>query len=268
MSLWSWEEIQEARKEFARDFKNFFVFDIETVKDNHMFNTIADEKEVERDQNGEFLSIPFHKVVSISYMIIKNSEVKEFRSIVSENEQILLQTFWKKFSEAHSFKTENRKRSISIFPVLITVNGKDFDIPVIKARTLKYVSAFEENQLIKKFISIFLDKFNRWEDGYPRYTNRYTLFHIDIPVDIFGRKISLKNLCYLCSIPVKQEGKGESVEDYYNDGELLKIAKYCAEDVKATAMLFSYINSHLLFNTYPFPDFDMIKQLEPEIEEK
>jgi len=266
--MWNWEKIVSKREEYTKNFKNFLVFDIETVKDTLMFEKVANEKERKKDEEGEFLSIPFHRVVSISYMIIKNGSIVEYKSYVSENEEILLLKFWEKFTISHDFKTENGKKFIKNFPVLITVNGKDFDMPVIKARTLKYVSSLDNNNQIKKFISIFLDKFDKWEDNYPRYTNKYTPFHIDIPVDIFGKKMSLKNLCYLCSIPVKQEGEGEKVEDYFNDKNLKKIAKYCSEDVKATAMLFSYINTHLLLNAYPFPDINTIENKEPEIIEE
>ncbi len=266
--MWSWDSIIEQRKRYTKSFKNFLVFDIETVKDSKMFQEIANEKEKQKDEDGEFLSIPFHRVVSLSYMIIKNGEVIEFKSFSSKNEEFLLQKFWEKFTNSHNFLTQNGKKFITSFPVLITINGKDFDMPVIKARTLKYVSSLDHNDTIKKFISIFLDKFDKWEDNYPRYTNKYTPFHIDIPVDILGKKMSLKNLCYLCSIPVKQEGEGSKVEEYFNDGNLEKIAKYCGEDVKATAMLFSYINTHFLLNAYPFPSLETLENLEPEIIEE
>lgn len=257
--MWSWDDILEERNKHLSRFSNFIVFDIETIPDKQMLEEIGNDGEKEKHQNGEFLPIPFHKIVSISYLIIKNGDIKIFKSFVSEKEQFLINNFWDGFRQAYT----GRNGYIEIFPVLITINGKDFDIPVINARSLRYIENIDETY--KKYISIFLDKFDKWEDKYPRYTNRYTLYHIDIPLDIFGKKMSLKNLCYLCNIPVKQEGDGSKVEDYFNNGDLEKIARYCSEDVKATAMLFSYINEHFLSSMYPFPSIDDIQDFEPEI---
>ncbi len=259
MEGWSKKDIIARRKSFFEKYKNFFVFDIETVKDESMFDNIANDKEKERDSNGEFLSVPFHKIVAISFMIVKDGNIETFESFSSQNEFTLLNYFWNNYKKAHSF-SQNRSK-ITRFPVLVSVNGKDFDMPVIKLRSLKYPDKIQE----RFFMSIYMDRFDRWEDNYPRYTNRYTPYHIDIPVDIFGRKISLKNLCYLCGIPVKQEGEGGLVQEYYQDGDLEKIAKYCAEDVKATALLFSYINRYLLDCVYNFPDFEEILKINPEV---
>jgi len=258
-TLWSWDRIQGCRKENFQKFKNFFVFDIETVPDLTMLEKIGNKEEKEKNENGEFLQTPFHKVVCLSYMIIKEKSIKEFTSLVSEDESFLLNIFWEKFKEAHS-KTEDGK-SITSFPVIITVNGKDFDIPVIQTRSLQYVDKIK----FKPYISIMLDKFDKWEKQYPQYTHRYTSYHVDIPLDIFGKKMSLKNLCYLCGIPVKQEGDGAKVKEYFDNGDFEKIAKYCGEDVKATAMLFSYINNHFLFNQYFFPSIEDIKDMKLNI---
>ena len=259
--MWSWDEIVKRRKSFARRFQNFFIFDIETIKDNKMLQDIGEEKDFEKVENGEFLHFPFHKIVALSYMIIKNREIKEFKSISSEREDFIINIFWQKFKDAHQIEKNGSNGYIKNFPVLITINGKSFDIPAIKVRTLKHINSIDN----KAFISIFMDRFDKWENEYPSYTNRYSVYHIDIPVDIFGSKISLKKLAYLCNIPVKQEGDGKEVEDYYNEGDFERIARYCAEDVKATALLFSFINENLFLNTYNFPSFGEIKSVKEEI---
>ncbi len=258
MEGWGWDDIKKRRERFTERFRNFFIFDIETVKDSDMFSEIADEKEIEREENGEFLSLPFNRVVSVSYMSVKDGNVERFEAISSEDESELLNHFWTAFRDSHS-KNENNK--IEVFPVLITINGKDFDVPVIKLRSLKHIPSIK----FSTYISIFMDRFDRWEDGYPRYSDRFSKYHIDIPVDLFGKKVSLKNLCYLCGIPVKQEGSGEKVQEFFQNGELEKIARYCAEDVKATALLFSYINENFLFKQYIFPSITQIEVLEPTI---
>jgi hypothetical protein len=261
--MWSWDDIRKQRKTYTQRFKNFFIFDIETVKDNQMLQEIGEEKDFEKAENGEFLHFPFHKIVAFSYIIVKNREIIEYKSFFSNNEGFIINKFWEKFKDSHEIETQNKSRCITHFPVLITINGKNFDIPTIKVRTLKNIHSIESKN--KAFISIFLDKFDKWEDKYPKYTNKYTVYHIDIPIDIFGNKISLKKLAYLCNIPVKQEGDGKEVEDYYNRGDFEKIARYCGEDAKATALLFSFINEHLLYNTYNFPLFEEINSITGEI---
>ncbi len=264
MIIWNKEEIDRRRGEFIKNFKNFLVFDIETVKDVQMFEEIADEKERERDKNGEFLSIPFHKVVAVSYLLVKDGKIERFFSVSSDDEALVLNEFWEGFRNGHTLnRNENNKLGIEYFPVLISVNGKDFDMPVLKVRSLMHINSLSEKS--RFYISLYMNKFDKWEKDYPQYTSRYTNFHIDIPIDIFGRKMSLKNLSYMCSIPVKEEGDGSKVEDYYKNGDYKKIAKYCAEDVKATAMLFSYINHHIFQDLYPFSSFEDIAFIDPEL---
>ncbi len=261
--MWSWDFITQKRNNFTQKFENFLVLDIETVTDKNMLENIGEEKDLEKLENGEFVHFPFHKIVALSCMIIKNKNVETFKTFASNNESFLIKSFWENFQKAHEIIKKENKPMIKHFPVLITINGKSFDIPTIKVRTLKHIK--ELDNTYKKFISIFLDKFDKWEQEYPRYTNRNTFYHIDIPIDIFGNKISLKKLAYLCNIPVKQEGDGTKVEEFYNKNDLERIARYCQEDVKATALLFAYINEHLLFNTYKFPNFEKLKGIQGDI---
>ncbi len=258
---WSYENIKKGRREYTKRFRNFFILDIETVIDEDMFQEVADDKEKESLSNGDFLPLPFHRVVAVSFMIIKNKKIEEFRSYCSKNEAQLLNNFWNGFKKAHSIEERENRRVLSVFPVLISINGKYFDLPVLKLRSLKHIHLIKD----RFFISVYFDRFDKWEKEYPQYTNKYTLFHIDIPADIFGKKVSLKKLCYLCGIPVKQEGDGASVDGFFKHGDFEKIAKYCGEDVKATAMLFSYINKYLLFDMYDFPDIQEIGEIQPEI---
>ncbi len=271
---WSINEIQRRREGFYQRFENFLVLDIETVIDEEMFNKIADEKEKEKRENGEFLPNPFHRIVAFSFLLVKNRTLNMFYSYASEDEKQLVSFFWRSFRKAHSIQPDkDTENKIKKFPVLITVNGKDFDLPVIKLRTLKYIKDIDDKENydlkdlnIKQFISIYMDRFDRFEDTYPRYTNRFSLYHIDLAIDIFGgKKVSLKKMCYLCGIPVKQEGEGNIVEDIFKEGNLEQIARYCAEDVKATAMLFAYLNENLFDGKYKFISFDQLEEVNPKI---
>ena len=255
---WTQERIKKYRKEYHSKYKNFFVFDIETVPDEEMLISIGTEEEKEKFNKDEFLPIPFHRIVAVSVMTIKDREIYSLKSISSTDEMALLNIFWEEFKNAHT-KDQN-SNGISDFPVIITVNGKDFDVPVVKSRSLKYVHQIKYSF----YISIILDKFDKFEDRYPRYTNKYSLYHIDIPLDLFGKKMSLKNLCYLCNIPVKIEGDGKKVKNYFKDGDLERISRYCLEDTKATAQLFAYINHYFLFDTYKFPTVEEIDSIQGE----
>ncbi|WP_457622502.1 hypothetical protein [Persephonella sp.] len=266
---WNWDMIRKKRKDSFEKLKNFFIFDIETVKDISMFEETADEKEIKRELDGEFLPIPFHRIVCVGTMIIKDKEILSFETLSTENEKEALKFFWNSYKRSFNLVKEidpndgKLKKHISAFPVLISVNGKSFDIPTILVRTLKYIPELDED--LRKFVSIHLDRFDAWEKEFPKYSHRYTKFHIDIPEDIFGRKISLKKLCYLCGIPVKQEGDGKEVQEMFLNGNLKKIGDYCSEDVLATAKLFSYINQHLLYGTYFFPEVDIFDNIEPVV---
>ena len=259
--MWSWSKITERRIKYLSRFRNFLVFDIETVPDEEMLFAVGDEKEIEKFHNNEFLQEPFHRIVAVSLMIIKNKEIIQFFSVSSRDETVLLNTFWNGFKKAHTFtNADNNNIAIKSFPVLISINGKSFDMPVINSRSLKYVNQISN----RKFISIFLDNFDRYENDYPNYTNRYSSYHIDIPIDFFGRKMSLKNLCYLSSILAKQEGEGKEVKNYFKNGDLERISRYCLEDVKATAKLFAYINDFFLFRAYQFPTVEEIDSIQGE----
>ena len=95
------------------------------------------------------------------------------------------------------------------------------------------------------FIDDLRQELDKWEKEKANYTNRYSKYNIDL-IEMLGcrRKHNLNAMCSLCGIPVKNEGKGNEVLTYYQNGDFEKIAKYCAEDVKATYLL--YLNYLLL----------------------
>ncbi len=230
---------------------SFLVFDIETVKDIPMIEEVAKEEQKKKIlEDGEFPPLHFHKVVAISVLTYDGRETF-FKSWCYKDEEKVLNVFWRAFLRLGH-------------PKLVTFNGKSFDLPVLILRSLQFPSMLEKEEVEKAF-KILTDKSDKWEDNQPNYLNRYTKYHIDL-VELFGiyRKYSLKAICYLCNIPVKTEGEGNKVEEMFVNGKLKEIAKYCAEDVKATALLFSYLNKHI-FKTDDFLDFEEIQKLEAEI---
>ena len=230
---------------------SFLVFDIETIKDIPMIEAIADEELKKKlIEDGEFPAPHFHRVVSISVLTYDGKE-SLFKSWCYSDEEKVLNFFWRAFSKLHQ-------------PKLVTFNGKGFDLPVLILRSLQFPSMLETKEVDRTF-RILTDASDKWENNQPNYLNRYTKYHIDL-IELFGlyRRFSLKAICYLCNIPVKTEGEGNKVEQMFYDGKFEDIARYCAEDVKATALLFSYLNKHI-FKNNDFLDFEEIQKLEPEI---
>lgn len=230
---------------------SFLVFDIETVKDVPMIEELAnDEQKKKLLEDGEFPPLHFHKVVSVS-VLAYNGKNTVFRGWCYENEKDVIKFFWKAFSKLKQ-------------PKLITFNGKGFDLPVLILRSLQFPEMLEYEEVGNAF-KILTDSSDKWEDKKPNYFHKYTKYHIDL-IELFGiyRKFSLKALCYLCNIPVKTEGEGNKVEQMFYDGKFEEIARYCAEDVKATALLLSYLNKYI-FKNNDFLDFEFLQNLQPEI---
>ncbi len=230
---------------------SFLVFDIETIKDIPMIKEIADEElQKKLFDDGEFPPLHFHKVVAISVLTYDGKNTL-FKSWCYPDEERVLNFFWKAFSRLEH-------------PKLVSFNGKSFDLPVLILRSLQFPSMLEQKEVDSTF-KILTDSSDKWENNQPNYLNRYTRYHIDL-MELFGiyRKYSLKAICYLCNIPVKTEGEGNKVEEMFLNGDFEGIARYCAEDVKATALLFSYLNKHI-FKNNQFLDFEEIQNLDPQI---
>ncbi len=216
--------------------KSFLIFDIETILDNEMVQETASDKVKENIKEGKFPPVQFHKVVSISVMSIYENKDIKFASWCFDDEKKVLEKFWKGFL---AFNQRNQNSH----PAFISFNGKNFDIPVLILRSLQFPDMLEG---LGEVFSFLTDDSDQWEREKPNYFNRYTKYHIDL-IELFGtfRTLSLKTVCYLCGIPVKEEAEGNKVEQLFHDGNYEKIAKYCAEDVKATALLYAYLNKYI-----------------------
>ncbi len=253
--------LEQKRQDKFSHYRRFLVLDIETIPDGEMMDFVMDEKERKKYEEGEFPHPAYHRVVAISVLRAVNGGVEDFCSCASEDEGSLLRKFWGIFSDSLRVDDDGGE-----FPVFITVNGKEFDIPVILLRSLKHAHYFDGNQIgaLVHFTDTSADRF---DIHHPNYGNPFTRYHIDLARDIFGRRgVSLRKLAYLSGIPVKTEGKGEEVADYFRNGELERIALYCAEDVKVTALVFSRINRFLFGFLYrDFPPFSQIREVEPRL---
>ncbi len=286
------KDIVKERKNLARKISTYLVFDIETISDTEMIDLVGKDKDKEKlecmrrgDQNGEngtaqntFLLPHFHHIVAVSTLIIKpHSETPESRHFSVDltaaygAEKDLVRHFWQRFRDAMLISTrkddtgENPETivNISSFPCLVSFNGKSFDMPAIVARTLKHFKFLNEYDRTR--IALYHDSFDTWENTTTNYRHRYTKYHVDLCWEMTGSSISLAAACHLAGIPAKTEMDGKNVWKAYQEGKQQEIARYCAEDVLATAQLFSVWNEVFLGSRYNFPARDELSDPEPKV---
>jgi predicted PolB exonuclease-like 3'-5' exonuclease len=210
------------------------IFDCETVADVELIRSAlgleGDDIEVtqkafklqEESSGSSFLPLPYHKVVAISAVICDDfGRFQKVNSINGESERELIESFL-------SFIDSKN-------PKLVSFNGRNFDIPMLMIRAMKYnlscPAYFEvENKILNK---------SKWDNYRYRFSDR---FHIDLMDHIseFGaaRGLNLNLLCSMMGIPGKFDVSGDMVFDLYYKGELKKIREYCESDVLNTYWLY------------------------------
>ena len=209
----------------------YLVFDIETRVDKDLVKAVYDPEntltldqayDTARDQileqsgqKSDFFPIPYHVPISISTLQAdENYRIQSLGCLGADrfSEMELLARFWKIFESSRQ--------------ILITFNGRGFDLPVLETRALKY--------------GISLARY--FDAGYRG--NRYgDTHHIDLCdyLSNFGasfRRSSLDVLAKLIGLPGKYNIEGEDVEYLYRQGRQKEINQYCVTDVLQTWILF------------------------------
>lgn len=234
--------------------QNLFIFDIETIPDsesalNLLGNDFKDLKSIRQnlidyhlkitDGKNSFLRQPFHKVVAISFLeanIVRDFngceyyEINDIRSggkDTSSEEEIV-----KGFFQHIKKKT----------PRLVSFNGKNFDLPVLKYRAMRY-------DIDAGFLYKMGDKWNN-------YNHKYSLdWHCDL-ADAFSdfgasSRIKMNEVCACLNLPGKTGIDGSMVQDYFDDNRIAEIRNYCETDV---------INTFLLYLSYQLHNGSMQKE--------
>lgn len=159
-----------------------------------------------------------------SFMLYQNpKDAKALKENTTEfvafkNEKELLEAFWKKMTQ---------------YQQIVTFNGRGFDAPFLMIR-----SAINSVKPVKNLMP-----------------NRYSSdAHIDLldKLTFLGsvrRRFNLHMWCKAFGIDSPKEGEvtGYQVKDLFRDGEYLKIARYCLQDIIATKKLFQYWDKYLNF---------------------
>ncbi|MCC6934312.1 MAG: ribonuclease H-like domain-containing protein [Candidatus Yanofskybacteria bacterium] len=133
----------------------------------------------------------------------------------SGNEAQVLEKFW---------------RTIAFYDQFITFNGRAFDCPFLMVR-----SAVNKVRPTKNLVPY-----------------RYGDEHIDLydRLGFFGavrRTMSLHMWCQAFGIRSSKEGgiTGYEVPRFFKEAKYLDIARYCFDDIRATAELFAYWNQYI-----------------------
>lgn len=174
---------------------NYLVFDLETI--NSGFLPVKE---------GEFPPLLNHNIVSIGCCSI-NTDTGEvtLSNIQGITEKELVTNLLSLLSD--------------IKPVLVTYNGRGFDIPLLFLKSIKYNLKFY---------------------NYLNYQKRYDNDHIDL-CDIlsnFGavKSMKLNDILRYLNLPTKT-GDGSKVQEMYQEGLIDEIDSYCLNDVKVTTLL-------------------------------
>jgi predicted PolB exonuclease-like 3'-5' exonuclease len=188
---------------------SYLVLDIETVPD------VALWRDAERAAGPDrpFPPTYAHKVIVVGCMWLDQSYRMRRLEILGEGrgEQGILEEF-SDFVEEHQ-------------PVLVTFNGRTFDLPVLALRALHCGVAMGW---------YYRDKAMRHRDS--------DASHIDLCDWLAdhgaARSSSLDALARLIGLPGKLGVDGSHVEGMFAAGQLGRIERYCLSDVAQTALLF------------------------------
>jgi len=225
------------------------IFDCETIPDTELvrsqFHLDGDDISVtkeafkiqEEKSTSSFLPVAFHKVVAISAVIADDfGSYEKVNSIEAKDEKELISNFLT-FIDRHN-------------PKLVSFNGRNFDIPMLMIRALKYnlsCPAFydKENKTLNK---------SKWDNYRYRFSDR---FHVDLMDHIseFGavRGLKLDLLCDMAGIPGKFDISGDMVHTLFYENKLKEINEYCESDVLNTYWL--YLKYELLKGNITLEDY-------------
>lgn len=217
------------------------IFDCESIPDSELirkcFGFEGSDLEVslkalelEREKSGsEFLALPFHKIVSIC-AVISNSFGRfiKVNKIGGEDEKTMIANFFD-FIEKHK-------------PRLVSFNGKNYDMPLLILRALKY------NIKAASYLDTQTDKWNNYKTRFSE------LKHCDLFESLGALKgLGLDTLCLMTDLPGKYDMNGDLVMKLYYENQLEKIHEYCESDTLNTYMLFlkyEFIKGNLNENDY------------------
>jgi predicted PolB exonuclease-like 3'-5' exonuclease len=254
--------------------KNLFIFDIETVVDLKAAANLLDLQNSDKEELRQALtnyhleitdgknSFPrqcFHQVVAISFVVCEierdfsggeTYHLKEIRSggNIDSSEEELVKGFF-----SHLKKNFSR---------LVSFNGKNFDLPVLKYAAMKH-------QVEAAWLYKSGDKWNN-------YNSKFSLdWHCDL-ADAFSdfgasSRCKMNEICAALNLPGKIGVDGSKVTEMFDAGKLKEIRDYCETDVINTYLLYLTLQQHngsLSINSFLQAKEDLRRFLERNSSEK
>lgn len=209
---------------------NTIIFDIETIPTPKILSPVLSDavearvkREVEYTKETDVEEVrrrimgtsPFYgEICVISWQINNEDPITLYGE-----EKDILQAFWESIADFNG--------------VFVSYNGLRFDVPFIITRSMYH--------RLKPTNKNFLQK---------RRFSFYPHFDIHALLSDWGeqRGISLKLACEFFGIRSSKDGEvvAAKVAEYVANGEITKVAKYCAEDVRATADLYKILSKYVI----------------------
>jgi 3'-5' exonuclease len=185
----------------------YLVLDIETIPDTQRWHP-----QVQDGTPPPFPPTWAHRVVVIGYLWLDHGyRLKRLGVVGGDDERAMLAEFAALVGKAR--------------PVLVTYNGRGFDLPVIALRSLCH--------------GVSQGWYYREKNVRYRYSEDGHLDLCDWLADHGAtRSGSLDAVAKLIGLPGKVGVDGSMVEGMYERGELDAIQRYCLTDVAQTALLF------------------------------
>ncbi|MGH8578807.1 MAG: 3'-5' exonuclease [Gammaproteobacteria bacterium] len=214
---------------------NVLVFDIETVPDvaagRRLFdlnglddfevaNVMFSQRSQETHGSSEFLRHHLHRVVAVSVALRSADKFSVWSLGGPESDECeLIQRFF-----------EGIERYV---PVLVSWNGRGFDLPVLRYRALRHgVTAARYWQNGEGDASF------RWNN----YLNRFHERHTDLMDVLSGYEwracAPLHEVAMLLGLPGKLGLSGADVWERYRAGDISSIRDYCETDVLNTYLIY------------------------------
>jgi len=187
----------------------YLVVDIETVPDTRLWA----RPELPLGQEAPFPPVHAHRTIVVGAMWLGPDYRMQRLGVIGEgkDEPGILDDF-SRFVDRHR-------------PVLVTYNGRTFDLPVLLLRALHH--------------GVPMTWYYREPGLRYRYSEDGHLDLCDWLTDHGAtRSMSLDALAHLVGLPGKIGVDGSQIEGLYKAGQLERIQNYCLSDVAQTALLF------------------------------
>ncbi len=221
----------------------YTILDIETRIDKQLVRQIyqpddnsSDEQayvqirqRLKQEQGSDFFPFSFHIPISIAVgRVDEDHLLTAVETLGGEDadEEAIVQTFWQRLDRFRG--------------TLITFNGRSFDLPVLELQALKY------GCLAPRYFS-GKARYRFSEEGH------YDLYDFITNYGAQHLRGGLNLLARLVGLPGKVGIDGSRVQEYWEDGRLPEIHRYCRHDVIQTYFLFlrlELVRGHLTAEQY------------------